>query len=154
MAGGCVLNKASDDRLKAAEKPARCSCAEAPEVVFGEAIKPQSASPDDHPVKFALVLAAGQSRRMGRPKLELPSGAADGRRVVETMLSAPFDGCGSLPPRAALDLPDDPRLEIVENPRKRNRELDPMRSCGAPRDHEVAIAPATSLVAKRRSSSS
>ena len=56
---------------------------------------------------------------MGRPKLALPvRGAPMARRVVETMLSARFDRVRVVTaPGAALDLPGDPRLEIVENPR-------------------------------------
>jgi len=70
-------------------------------------------------MKIAVVLAAGQSKRMGRPKLELPVGGAPMvRRVVETMLSAPFDRVRVVAaPGAAPALPSDPRLEIVENPR-------------------------------------
>ena len=96
-------------------------------------------------MKFALVLAAGQSRRMGRPKLELPVGGAPmARRVVETMLSAPFDGVRVVTaPGAALDLPDDPRLEIVENPRADEGIASSIR-CGLARLREatevVAIA--------------
>ena len=69
-------------------------------------------------MKIAVVLAAGQSRRMGRSKLELPVGGAPmARRVVETMLSAPFDRVRVVTaPASVLDLPTDPRLELVENP--------------------------------------
>ncbi len=69
-------------------------------------------------MKVGLVLAAGQSRRMGRPKLELPvEGSPMLRRTLETMLEAPFERVRVVvAPGTALDLPDDARLEVVENP--------------------------------------
>jgi xanthine dehydrogenase accessory factor len=69
-------------------------------------------------MKVGLVLAAGESRRMGRPKLELPVGGAPMiRRSVETMLAAPFERVRIvIAPGAVLDLPADPRLQLVENP--------------------------------------
>ncbi len=72
-------------------------------------------------MKIALVLAAGESSRMGRPKLELPVGGAPMvRRVVDTLLAAPFDRVRVVTaPGAAFDWPDDPRLEVVSNPRTR-----------------------------------
>jgi xanthine dehydrogenase accessory factor len=55
---------------------------------------------------------------MGRPKLELPVGGVSMiRRTVETMLAAPFERVRVVAaPGALLDLPADPRLEVVENP--------------------------------------
>jgi xanthine dehydrogenase accessory factor len=70
-------------------------------------------------MKAALVLAAGSSTRMGRPKLDLEiEGLSILRRVVESVLSAPFDVVRVVTvPGALLDLPEDPRLSRVENPR-------------------------------------
>lgn len=66
------------------------------------------------------------------------------RRVVETMLSAPFDGVRVVTaPGTALDLPDDPRLEIVENPRAETGIASSIRCgiAGLPETTEVvAIA--------------
>jgi molybdenum cofactor cytidylyltransferase len=55
---------------------------------------------------------------MGRPKLDLPIGGKTmSRRAVETMLKAPFDRLRVVvAPGARLDLPEDPRLERIENP--------------------------------------
>jgi molybdenum cofactor cytidylyltransferase len=55
---------------------------------------------------------------MGRPKLDLPiEGKAMSRRVVETLLKSPFERIRVVAaPGARLDLPDDPRIERVENP--------------------------------------
>jgi molybdenum cofactor cytidylyltransferase len=69
-------------------------------------------------MKVAIVLAAGSSSRMGRPKLDLPvEGKTMSRRVVETLLGAHFDLVRVIgAPGARLDLPDDVRVERVENP--------------------------------------
>jgi xanthine dehydrogenase accessory factor len=69
-------------------------------------------------MRAALVLAAGSSTRMGRPKLDLPiEGTAMSRRVVETLLSQPFDVVHVVTaPGRTLDLPEDPRIVRVENP--------------------------------------
>jgi molybdenum cofactor cytidylyltransferase len=55
---------------------------------------------------------------MGRPKLDLPiEGKAMSRRVVETLLKAPFDRVRVVgAPGARLDLPVDPRIDRIENP--------------------------------------
>jgi xanthine dehydrogenase accessory factor len=96
-------------------------------------------------MKIAVVLAAGTSSRMGRPKLELPVGGAPMvRRVVETMLKAPFDRVRVVTaPGAAVGLPDDPRVEIVENPRAKEGIASSIRAglTGLPETTEVvAIA--------------
>jgi xanthine dehydrogenase accessory factor len=69
-------------------------------------------------VAVAVLLAAGASTRMGRSKLDLPvEGKTMSRRAAETLLSLPFDLVRVVvAPGANLDLPDDPRLERVENP--------------------------------------
>jgi xanthine dehydrogenase accessory factor len=70
-------------------------------------------------MRVAVILAAGRSDRMGRPKLGLPvRGVPMLRAVVETMLSSPFDRVRVVTgPGAAMELPVDDRLEVVENPR-------------------------------------
>jgi xanthine dehydrogenase accessory factor len=72
-------------------------------------------------LKLAIVLAAGESIRMGRAKTSLPlRGKTMLGRVVETFLAAPFDRLRVVvPPEGAPDLPDDPRVEIVENEQRR-----------------------------------
>lgn len=70
-------------------------------------------------MKIALLLAAGASRRMGRPKLDLPIGGQKkkmSRLAAEALLAAPFDRVRVVAaPGLPLDLPSDPRLEQVEN---------------------------------------
>lgn len=68
-------------------------------------------------MRVAILLAAGASRRMGRPKLELPVGGKKmSRLVAETLLAASFDRVRVVTaPGSKLDLPSDPRLERVEN---------------------------------------
>ncbi len=68
-------------------------------------------------MRVAILLAAGASRRMGRPKLDLPLGGKKmSRLVAETLLSAPFDRVRVVAASGvALDLPKDARLELVEN---------------------------------------
>jgi CTP:molybdopterin cytidylyltransferase MocA len=70
----------------------------------------------------ALVLAAGASTRMGRPKMLLPAG---GRTLLAAaaapLLEAGVDrlvvvlGCGADEVRAGAGLPDDPRVAFVVN---------------------------------------
>jgi molybdenum cofactor cytidylyltransferase len=70
----------------------------------------------------AIVLAAGASTRMGRPKqlLPLPGGTVLST-VVARLLEAPVDrvtvvlGCQAEAIRQGAGLPDDPRVEVVEN---------------------------------------
>jgi molybdenum cofactor cytidylyltransferase len=71
----------------------------------------------------AIVLAAGGSTRMGRPKALLPLGAGTVlSTVVERVLKAGVDalvvvlGHEHEAVRAAAGLPDDPRLRIAVNP--------------------------------------
>ena len=72
-------------------------------------------------MKLAIVLAAGESRRMGRTKTSLPlRGKTMLGRVVETFLAAPFDRLRVVvSSKDAPDLPQDPRIEIVENEERR-----------------------------------
>ncbi len=71
---------------------------------------------------WALVLAAGASRRMGRPKLLLPLPGGDTvlARAITPHLEAGLErvlvvsGCEAAAVVAAL--PSDPRLRVVENP--------------------------------------
>lgn len=69
-------------------------------------------------MKIAILLAAGASKRMGRRKLDLPvRGKKMSRLAAEALLAAPFERVRVVTaPDAALDLPSDPRLELVENP--------------------------------------
>jgi xanthine dehydrogenase accessory factor len=66
------------------------------------------------------------------------------RRVVETMLKAPFDRVRVVTaPGAAIELPDDPRVELVENPRAEEGIASSIRAglTGLPETTEVvAIA--------------
>jgi molybdenum cofactor cytidylyltransferase len=69
-----------------------------------------------------IVLAAGASSRMGRPKMLLPIG---GRTLVSTVAAALLDadlarvivvlGCDADRVREAAGLPDDPRLRVIVN---------------------------------------
>jgi molybdenum cofactor cytidylyltransferase len=72
-------------------------------------------------MRVAILLAAGASRRMGRPKLDLlVMGKRMSRLVAETFLSAPFDRVRVVTaPGSPLDLPPDGRLELLENPETR-----------------------------------
>ncbi len=70
----------------------------------------------------AIVLAAGGSSRMGRPKALLPLGAGTVlSSVAERVLAAPVDGLilvlghQAEAVRAGAGLPEDPRLRIVVN---------------------------------------
>jgi molybdenum cofactor cytidylyltransferase len=70
-----------------------------------------------------LVLAAGGSRRMGRPKMLLPlPGGTVLATVVSRLLAAPVDrivvvlGHGSAEVRARAGLPPDARVTVVDNP--------------------------------------
>jgi molybdenum cofactor cytidylyltransferase len=71
----------------------------------------------------AIVLAAGASTRMGRPKqiLPLPGGTVLSI-VVSRLLESPVDrvilvlGCEAGAIRQGAGLPDDPRVEVVLNP--------------------------------------
>lgn len=70
-----------------------------------------------------LVLAAGGSRRMGRPKMLLPLGAGTVLgSVVEALLDSGLDrvivvlGAGAEDVRARAGLGADPRLAVVSNP--------------------------------------
>jgi len=70
-----------------------------------------------------LVLAAGGSRRMGRPKMLLPlSGGTVLATVVSRFLATPADrivvvlGHEAAEVRARAGLPDDARLMILDNP--------------------------------------
>jgi xanthine dehydrogenase accessory factor len=66
------------------------------------------------------------------------------RRVAETLLAAPFDRVRVVTgPGAALDLPEDPRIEIIENPRPEEGIASSIRAglTGIPEATEVvAIA--------------
>ncbi|MGH9332866.1 MAG: NTP transferase domain-containing protein, partial [Vicinamibacteria bacterium] len=81
-------------------------------------------------MKVGVVLAAGSSTRMGRPKLELPIGEKPMlRQVVDTMLESSFDRVLVVTaPGARPDLPADPRLEVVENPDTREGVASSIRS--------------------------
>src|SRR5207247_344462 len=71
-----------------------------------------------------LVLAAGGSRRMGRPKmlLPLPGGRTVLATVVSRLLAAPVDrivvvlGHEAAATRAGAVLPVDPRVTVLDNP--------------------------------------
>ena len=71
-----------------------------------------------------LVLAAGGSRRMGRPKmlLPLPGGRTVLATVVSRLLAAPVDrivvvlGHEAAATRAGAGLPDDARVMVLDNP--------------------------------------
>ena len=93
-------------------------------------------------MKLAIVLAAGESRRMGRAKTSLPlRGKTMLGRVVETLLAAPFDRLRVVvPPKGAHDLPDDPRVEIVENEQHREGMASSIRRglADLPADTEMA----------------
>jgi len=71
----------------------------------------------------ALVLAAGGSRRMGRPKMLLPlPGGTVLATVVSRLLAAPVDrivvivGHEAAAVRAGAGLPDDARVMVLDNP--------------------------------------
>jgi len=71
----------------------------------------------------AIVLAAGGSSRMGRPKMLLPlPGGTVLATAVARLLAAPLDrvvvvvGSDAARVRREAALPDDPRLAVVENP--------------------------------------
>ncbi len=71
----------------------------------------------------ALVLAAGGSRRMGRPKMLLPlPGGTVLTTVVSRLLAAPVDrivvivGHEAAAVRAGAGLPDDARVMVLDNP--------------------------------------
>lgn len=79
----------------------------------------------------AVVLAAGESRRMGQPKMLLPWGGATVlEAVIRTLLAAPVSkvavvlGHRADAHRAALgSLADAPRVIVVDNPRYREGML-------------------------------
>ncbi len=80
-----------------------------------------ASSTDRPPPVAAIVLAAGEARRMGLPKLGLRLGGKSLlRRAVEAALGSQVDevvvvlGCGAA--ELAQDLPQDARLRLVHNP--------------------------------------
>jgi molybdenum cofactor cytidylyltransferase len=68
-------------------------------------------------MKVAILLAAGSSRRMGRPKLDLVvEGRPMSRLAAEALLAAPFERIRVVTaPGPRLDLPEDARVEVVVN---------------------------------------
>lgn len=91
----------------------------------------------DRRAVYALILAAGQSRRMGRPKQLLPVG--DGTlldRVIDAVLESNVDGLvlvvnpaiaaaykGALPERCAIALNSDPGSEMLASTQIGLREV-------------------------------
>lgn len=70
-------------------------------------------------MKLLVLLAAGASKRMGRPKLALPvEGKPMLLKALDVYRACPFDRIRVvLPPGARVSLPDDSRIERVENAR-------------------------------------
>ena len=101
----------------------------------------------DHKI-YALILAAGQSRRMGRPKQMLPFGDATMiEAVVGAVLESSVDGlvvvgtprlkeflAGALPERCHFAVNDEPRSEMLTSAkiglRRLKAEFDPAADDG------------------------
>lgn len=95
----------------------------------------------------SIVLAAGGSTRMGRPKMLLPVG---GRTLLAAAVAPHLEagigrvvvvlGADAAAVRAGAGLPDDPRLEVVVNRRWRDGQSSSLRrgllACG---DAEAAL---------------
>ena len=92
----------------------------------------------------ALVLAAGASSRMGRPKplLPLPGGSTLLRAATLPFLEAGLDevivvlGAHAAQVRAEAGLPDDPRLKVIDHPGWAEGQASSLRAglaaCGEP----------------------
>jgi molybdenum cofactor cytidylyltransferase len=107
-----------------------------------------------------IVLAAGASSRMGRPKMLLPLGA---RTLLSTVAAALLDaglrsvvvvlGCDAENVRAAAGLPEDPRLRLVVNDEWRSGMASSLRrgleECGEAAAALVALGDQAGLTADR-----
>ena len=92
--------------------------------------------PDPHnqleaPAVYAIIPAAGRSRRMGQPKQLLPFGGSTILdSVIDTMLAAPISGLVVVTHRLIadeLDLLEDPRIATVINDDEQSQMLDSIR---------------------------
>ncbi|RJP33701.1 MAG: nucleotidyltransferase family protein [Phycisphaerales bacterium] len=90
-----------------------------------------SASIPSRPNIWAIVPAAGVSRRMGRPKQLMPWGDTDmASHVCRTLLEAGVSGLILVTRRAlvdAMDLPRDPRVRVAFNEECDSQMLDSIR---------------------------
>ncbi|MCH7813772.1 MAG: nucleotidyltransferase family protein [Planctomycetes bacterium] len=86
---------------------------------------------EPQPQVYAVIPAAGRSRRMGTAKQLLPHGQSTVlETVIETVLAAPIDGLAVVTHSAIadeLDLPEDPRFVTVINDDEATQMFDSIR---------------------------
>lgn len=101
---------------------------------------------------FAVIPAAGMSRRFGRPKQSLPfRGTTFAASITQTLLAAGADGVMVVTRTdllGVLDLPDDPRVHIAINDDSDSEMIDSIRigmieidAIAAPAPRGILIVP-------------